>query len=467
MVQWYAFAALAVGLWLVLHAPAARDERRRTDPRRRRTATARKGRRTLLLIALVDVAPVVASYAAYYWFPARQQRTTASCCRRGPAPAVAGHDARRRAVRASPTCAASGCCCRRRRRAATRRARRRSTRRGRRARCRGASRSASSRVLARHRRRDARRRAARRASGPRRRARAGAGRAGRAAARAPTASILVDPLGNLVLRLAARSRHQGRGQGPRRGCSRRRGSGEAGPRPRVKCAVSPLPRPHDPPSRPMTALALAETRFRQFLALTKPRVVSLIVFCAVIGMFLAVAGPAAARARCSAATLGIALVAGAAAAINCLVEQKIDALMARTRARPLPRGELTSAADAGVRRRRRRHRAVAALSLRQPADDVADARHVRRLRDRLHGAAQARDAAEHRDRRRVGRDAAGAGLGRGDQRRRARGAAAVPDHLRLDAAALLGAGALPHAGLREGRPADAAGHARLEVHAAA
>jgi protoheme IX farnesyltransferase len=42
------------------------------------------------------------------------------------------------------------------------------------------------------------------------------------------------------------------------------------------------------------------------------------------------------------ATLGIALVAGSAAAINCLVEQKIDAVMARTRARPLPRGEISS-----------------------------------------------------------------------------------------------------------------------------
>ncbi len=82
----------------------------------------------------------------------------------------------------------------------------------------------------------------------------------------------------------------------------------------------------------------------QFLALTKPRVVSLIVFCAVIGMFLAVPfGVLDVRfAKVAlAATLGIALVAGAAAAINCLVEQKIDALMARTRGRPLPRGELT------------------------------------------------------------------------------------------------------------------------------
>ncbi|MGH8712988.1 MAG: heme o synthase [Casimicrobiaceae bacterium] len=91
----------------------------------------------------------------------------------------------------------------------------------------------------------------------------------------------------------------------------------------------------------MTAVALAEDRMRQFLALTKPRVVSLIVFTAVIGMFLAAPGLPPLNAVVF-GTLGIALVAGAAAAINCLVEQKIDAVMARTRARPLPRGELTS-----------------------------------------------------------------------------------------------------------------------------
>ena len=91
----------------------------------------------------------------------------------------------------------------------------------------------------------------------------------------------------------------------------------------------------------MTTLALAENRLRQFLALAKPRVVSLIVFCAVIGMFLATPGfPPAGIVL--AATVGIALVAGAAAAINCLVEQKIDAVMQRTRSRPLPRGEITS-----------------------------------------------------------------------------------------------------------------------------
>jgi protoheme IX farnesyltransferase len=81
---------------------------------------------------------------------------------------------------------------------------------------------------------------------------------------------------------------------------------------------------------------------RAFLSLTKPRVVSLIVFTAVIGMFLAAPGMVEPRILV-AGTLGIAFVAGAAAAVNCLVEQRIDALMRRTRWRPLPRGELSGA----------------------------------------------------------------------------------------------------------------------------
>ena len=83
------------------------------------------------------------------------------------------------------------------------------------------------------------------------------------------------------------------------------------------------------------------SRVHQFYQLTKPRVVSLIVFTAVIGMFLAVPG-AVPLPVLLAATAGIALVAGAAAAVNCLVEQKIDAIMLRTSRRPLPRGQLTS-----------------------------------------------------------------------------------------------------------------------------
>src|SRR3977135_4448778 len=89
------------------------------------------------------------------------------------------------------------------------------------------------------------------------------------------------------------------------------------------------------------ASTLAGFRLRQFLSLTKPRVVSLIVFCAVIGMFLAVPGMVPPK-LLLAATIGIWLVAGAAAAGNCLVEERSDAGMARTRGRPLPRGELTS-----------------------------------------------------------------------------------------------------------------------------
>jgi protoheme IX farnesyltransferase len=95
----------------------------------------------------------------------------------------------------------------------------------------------------------------------------------------------------------------------------------------------------------MTSLALTHgplRRARQFLALTKPRVVILITFTAVIGMFLAAPGWPPVNAVLF-GTVGIALAAGAAAAINCLVEQKIDAVMARTRGRPLPRGEITSA----------------------------------------------------------------------------------------------------------------------------
>jgi heme o synthase len=83
------------------------------------------------------------------------------------------------------------------------------------------------------------------------------------------------------------------------------------------------------------------TRWSQFYALTKPRVVQLIVFCAVIGMLLAQPGlpdwPLA-----LAAVAGIWLVASAAAAFNCLVEQQIDRRMQRTAWRPSARGELTT-----------------------------------------------------------------------------------------------------------------------------
>ena len=93
----------------------------------------------------------------------------------------------------------------------------------------------------------------------------------------------------------------------------------------------------------MTEIVLASPRMgaklRRYLRLAKPRVVSLIVFCAVIGMLLATPDGVPLP-TLLAATLGIALVAGSAAAVNCLIERRIDAIMARTRGRPLPRGEV-------------------------------------------------------------------------------------------------------------------------------
>ncbi len=87
----------------------------------------------------------------------------------------------------------------------------------------------------------------------------------------------------------------------------------------------------------------AASVWRQFYALTKPRVVQLIVFCALIGMVLAVPElPTLAELlRMAEACLGIWLVAGAAAAFNCLVEKGIDARMKRTAWRPTARGELS------------------------------------------------------------------------------------------------------------------------------
>ena len=86
------------------------------------------------------------------------------------------------------------------------------------------------------------------------------------------------------------------------------------------------------------------TVLRQFHALTKPRVIQLIVFCALIGMVLAVPGlPSLAELRLAGvACLGIYLVAGAAAAFNCIVEKGIDAKMRRTAWRPTARGELSA-----------------------------------------------------------------------------------------------------------------------------
>jgi len=83
-------------------------------------------------------------------------------------------------------------------------------------------------------------------------------------------------------------------------------------------------------------------RLADFFTLCKPRVNTLIVFTAMIGMFLA-SPDFPPFGRFLTASVGIALVAGAAAAINCLVERTVDAMMVRTRWRPTARGAASAA----------------------------------------------------------------------------------------------------------------------------
>lgn len=82
-------------------------------------------------------------------------------------------------------------------------------------------------------------------------------------------------------------------------------------------------------------------QLRDYWQLTKPRVVALIVFTALVGMFLAVPGLPPLK-ESVAGLLGIWLAAASAAAINHLIDQRIDAVMARTAHRPLPTGALNA-----------------------------------------------------------------------------------------------------------------------------
>jgi protoheme IX farnesyltransferase len=89
-----------------------------------------------------------------------------------------------------------------------------------------------------------------------------------------------------------------------------------------------------------TATSKSASRASEFWALTKPRVTLMAVFCAVIGMFLAVDGIPDWRILVF-GTVGIWLLTGAAFAVNCLAEREIDARMARTARRPMALGSIT------------------------------------------------------------------------------------------------------------------------------
>ena len=94
---------------------------------------------------------------------------------------------------------------------------------------------------------------------------------------------------------------------------------------------------------PTAAASLSEALAlgRAFWQLTKPRVVALLVLTAWVGMVLAGEGLPD-LVLMAVASLGIAMVSGAAAAFNHVLDQKIDARMARTRLRPLPTGRLSN-----------------------------------------------------------------------------------------------------------------------------
>lgn len=81
-------------------------------------------------------------------------------------------------------------------------------------------------------------------------------------------------------------------------------------------------------------------RWRDYVALCKPKIVSLIVFTAIVGMFMATPGMVPLSVLVF-GTTGIALAAASAAAINHVVDYKIDSVMARTMRRPLPRGNVS------------------------------------------------------------------------------------------------------------------------------
>ena len=83
----------------------------------------------------------------------------------------------------------------------------------------------------------------------------------------------------------------------------------------------------------------AGAHWRDYYALTKPGVVQLLVFTAIVGMFLAVPGMVPWTALI-AGSLGIGLAAAAGAVVNQILDQRIDAQMARTRNRPLPQGRI-------------------------------------------------------------------------------------------------------------------------------
>ena len=211
-------------------------------------------------------------------------------------------------------------------------------------------------------------------------------------------------------------------------------------------------------SVPLTHDQSLPADWRDLLALTKPRVMSLVVFTGLCGLL---AAPVPVHPVLGfTAILCIALGAGAAGALNQWYEADLDAKMKRTASRPLPAGRMDrqTALHFGV--------GLAVFSV------ILMGLAANRLAAAILAVSilfyvlvytiwlKRRTAAEHRHRRRRRRLPAADRLGGGDRRRQHAAAAAVRDHLPVDAAAFLGAVAVRAHRLRQCRRADAAGGRR-------
>jgi hypothetical protein len=218
---------------------------------------------------------------------------------------------------------------------------------------------------------------------------------------------------------------------------------------------SPITDPDVSQPRQAELASSRATSWRDYLELGKPRVVALIVFTAAVGMFLAVPGLPPLDALVF-GMLGIGLAASSAAAINHVLDRRYDEKMARTARRPIPTGHvstgqaITYAAILGTLSMLVLWFLVNPLTAGLTFASLIGyailytvwLKHVTPQNIVIGGAA----------------GAAPPGLG---------WAAAVPDHLRLDAAALLGARDRPPRGLCAGRHPDAARRVRRRVHQAA
>ncbi len=223
---------------------------------------------------------------------------------------------------------------------------------------------------------------------------------------------------------------------------------EAADAPRMH-GLTTRPRPH-------------RSRIAAYVALTKPRIIELLLVTTLPSMVLAAHGLP--RWTIALVTmLGGTLAAGSANALNCYLDRDIDAIMRRTGRRPLARHEV-SPTGALVFGLLLGAVSVAAIGLvTNWLAGGADARGDRVLHRRLHDVAQAAHRAEHRLGRRRGLHARADRLDGRDRLAGRRAVRAVRGRLLLDSAAHVGAGHPLPRGLRACRRADAAGSRRPRV----